>query len=407
MIANLDDMKSAYDLDRGQSDVDLASVDKGTPAGELLRRYWHPILKSEDLAERPVPVRVLGEDLVAFRSGEGKVGLFHARCAHRGADLRYGKVEADGLRCCYHGWLFDPVGRCLSQPCEPEDGRLRGRIRQPAYPVRELYGLVFAYMGPLDAMPPLPRYDVLEDLPKGYVLRADDTSIGSGGPPILPCNWFQTFENVMDPYHVFILHSTFSKAQFNDLLSVRPEIAFEQTAYGVTSTQIRAMNNGSRLHRVVEALLPTVRIASHPSFVMPGRCNNVSWYLPIDETHTRIFTVVKVPRWFPHVNFNALPIYDGKNWFEMSEAEHRAFPGDYEAQVGQGPVTLHSEEHLATSDQGVALLRRLFRIQVRNLRDGRPIDPAAGASAPYEVIAGHFIHEAPTIETEPVKENSE
>ena len=245
-------MKSAYDLPVGTSLSDLVSTAKGTPSGELLRRYWHPILKSDALTDRPVPVRVLGEDLVAFRTIRGEVGLFHPRCAHRGADLRYGKVEENGLRCCYHGWLFDPNGRCLSQPCEPGEGEARGNARQPTYPVHERYGLVFAYMGPLDTMPSLPRYDVLEDVAPRYVLRADDTSIGSGGPEILPCNWFQAFENVMDPYHVFVLHSTFSKTQFGELLAVRPDISFEKAERGVRSVQSRMMKDGSRMDRVVE-----------------------------------------------------------------------------------------------------------------------------------------------------------
>ena len=125
--------------------------------------------------------------------------------------------------------------------------------------------------------------------------------------------------------------------------------------------------------------------------MLSGTCNNVSWYLPIDDTHTRIFTVVKLPRWLPEVNFNELPIYDGKNWFEMSEDEHQAFPGDYEAQVGQGAITLHSEEHLVSSDLGVVLLRRLFLSEVKALADGQPPAPAAGAETPYCVSAGHYV----------------
>lgn len=391
MTLSEDDRLSAYDLPQPSYDPGLVQVGKGTPAGEMLRRYWHPLLKSSELGNRPQPVRALGENLIVFRSGDGEIGVFHARCAHRGTDLRYGKIEAGGLRCCYHGWLFDPSGRCLEQPCEADGGRLRDRVRQPSYPARELYGLVFVYMGPLAQMPSLPRYDVLETLSSGQEVRADDTSIGSGGPPIMPCNWFQAFENVMDPYHVFVLHSTFGAPQFKELLAVRPEISFVMTPTGVASKQIRKMRNGEDFVRIVEVLLPTVRISPHPSFTTPGKCTNVSWYLPIDDTHTRIFTALRVPKWLPQFDFAKIPVYQGKSWFEMSEEERQLAPGDFEAQVGQCPITFHSEEHLATSDAGLALLRRMFLADVDKVQKGsRPTNAEADDRPPHTVIAGHY-----------------
>jgi phenylpropionate dioxygenase-like ring-hydroxylating dioxygenase large terminal subunit len=398
MVQHCNGRFTAYDLPPPSYDPLLTQVDKGTPAGELLRRYWHPVLKASDLDAEPRPVRALGEDLVLFRSGEGEIGAFHARCAHRGADLRFGRVEPRGLRCCYHGWLFDARGRCLEQPCEPDGGRLRDRVRQPSYPARELYGLVFIYMGPLDQMPALPRYDVLETLAPNQEIRADDTSIGSGGPAIMPCNWFQAFENVMDPYHVFVLHSTFSTVQFSELLAVRPDISFAKTPGGVASTQVRRMRNGEDFVRVVEVLLPTVRISPHPAFTTPGPCTNISWYLPIDSTHTRIFTALRVPKWMPKFNFSEIPVYEGKSWFDMTEEERRRSPGDFEAQVGQGPITFHSEENLATSDAGVALLRRLYLADVQRVRDGvAPTNVRLDEGPAHAVAAGHTFH--PSAET--------
>src|SRR5260370_2804622 len=145
----------------------LTGVGSGTPMGNLLRRYWHPVGLASHATERPGEVRVVGEARILFRDDAGRPGLVQARCGHRGTTLYYGKVEERGIRCCYHGWLFDVEGHCLEQPCEPEDGRLRDRVRQPWYPVQELYGLDFAYMGPAEKNPVLPRYECPDDLAEG------------------------------------------------------------------------------------------------------------------------------------------------------------------------------------------------------------------------------------------------
>ena len=139
------DTGTAYGLKPRRHDPVLTEVGAGTPMGELLRRYWHPVGLTVDASDTPRQVRVLGEDLILFRDGKGRAGLLYPRCAHRGTTLYYGKVDEKGVRCCYHGWQFDVEGRCIDQPCEPENGaRSRDRVRQPWYPVQELYGLVFA-----------------------------------------------------------------------------------------------------------------------------------------------------------------------------------------------------------------------------------------------------------------------
>ena len=201
------DTGTAYGKRPGVHDPLLTEVAAGTPMGELLRRYWHPIGTSADAGDTPQRVRVLGEDLILFRDGSGRAGLLYPHCCHRGTSLYYGRVEAEGIRCCYHGWLFDVEGHCLDQPCEPDGGaRARGRRRQPWYALEERYGLVWAYLGPPDRKPELPRYDALERLDAGEMLETNDASIGGGGPRIIPCNWFQHYENLVDPYHVVILH---------------------------------------------------------------------------------------------------------------------------------------------------------------------------------------------------------
>ena len=161
---------------------DLTCVGRGTPMGELLRRYWHPVGLARDAGSTPRIVRVLGEDLILFRDARGNPGLLYPRCMHRGTSLYYGRVEERGIRCCYHGWLFDTEGHCLEQPCEPGGGERRGNVRQPWYPVEERHGLIFAYLGPAGRQPPLPRYEALDELAAGEMVEADDSSIGSGGP---------------------------------------------------------------------------------------------------------------------------------------------------------------------------------------------------------------------------------
>ena len=138
--------------------------------GEAMRRYWHPIAISSTLtSDRPHRTRLLGEDLIVFRDGNGQAGVVFERCAHRGTSLYFGRIEDDGIRCCYHGMKFDTQGHCLEQACEPERGRRRDAIRQPWYPVEERYGLVFVYMGPPERKPTLPRYDFFEPLEQGDV----------------------------------------------------------------------------------------------------------------------------------------------------------------------------------------------------------------------------------------------
>jgi phenylpropionate dioxygenase-like ring-hydroxylating dioxygenase large terminal subunit len=230
---------SAYDLPEPSYDAELVEVGRGKPCGELLRRYWHPIATVDEVKDLPLPVRILGEDLILFRTAAGNYGLVYPRCAHRGTSLAYGKIEENGIRCGYHGWLFDTEGRCLEQPCEPDGGLKRDSYRQTWYPAVERYGLVFAYLGPLDRKPLLPRYDIIEDLAPDEQLNANGTFLGAD-PARYPCNWLQIHENAMDSWHVYILHSTFSNVQFHDLMAVRPEIRWEPTddeIYRVSDSQ--------------------------------------------------------------------------------------------------------------------------------------------------------------------------
>src|SRR5882762_4551636 len=186
-------------MTREQNEL-LTRVCAGAPAGQLLRRYWQPVALAEELAgPRPVKaVRVLGQDLVLFRGADGRLGLLDRACPHRGADLAFGRLEDGGLRCLFHGWLFDIDGRCLETPGEPPESRICSRVRQKAYPVQERGGIVFGFLG--EGEPPvLPALDCF--------IAPDSHVFAFKGH--LQCNWLQAVEVGIDPAHASFLHRFF------------------------------------------------------------------------------------------------------------------------------------------------------------------------------------------------------
>jgi len=386
------DEGTGYEIRPPTYKSELVEVGRGKPMGELLRRYWHPIGLVSDANGTPRKVRALGEDLILFRDGAGRAGLVHARCCHRGTTLHYGKVETRGIRCCYHGWLFDTQGRCLEQPCEPQGGLFRDKLRQPWYPLEERYGLIFAFMGPPERKPVLPRYHCLEVMDDGEFVETDDSSLGGGGPQIIPCNWLQHYENVVDPLHVPVLHASFSGAQFTMAMAAMPEVTFEKSPRGVTVRSTRKID-GKTFQRVTEAVIPTLRVVPNPRVAQFSRVESIGWVLPIDDTSFRIYVAGRSKH--PGDLGRMRSKFEGKFWWDMTEEEHQRHPGDYEAQVGQGPITIHSEEHFAQSDRGIVMIRRMLQDQIHNVEAGRdPIgvtfDPNA---APVVFEAGNYIRD--------------
>ncbi len=389
-MTTIDDGR-AYGRASGTWDTDLVETGPGTPAGELLRRYWHPVARSEEATTRPTEVRLLSEDLVLYRDASGTPGLLEPRCCHRGTTLYFGKVEETGIRCPYHGWLFAADGVCLDQPCEPDRGRNKASYRQPWYPVVEYHGLIFTYMGPPDRQPVFPRWEIFDDLDDETEEVVIVDHFAFGGPAVAPCNWFQTHENAMDPYHVFILHNAISGPQFDPRLEIWPRIGWQRTDGRVTSTQDRELDDGTTLHRIVEVQMPTVRVIPTPTLSYLGKSNNMSWTQPIDDTHTRVYAMVRKPK---GQEAQGLPVYaDGKSWFDLDEEGHQRFPGDYETQVGQGPITRHSTERLSSTDRGVSMVRRQFKEQLAIVADGGdPVGVSFDESASSRtVIAGNYI----------------
>ena len=369
------DLGTGYAMKPSATRTELTSVGRGTPMGELLRRYWHPVGLVGDATDIPRKLRVLGEDLVLFRDKHARAGLLHARCCHRGTTLYYGKVEEDGIRCCYHGWKFDTEGHCLEQPCEPEGGLFKDKVRQPWYPVQERYGLIFAYLGPAEKKPALPRYECLEKMDDGEFVEADDSSIGGGGPPLIPCNWLQHWENVVDPFHVPILHGSFSGTQFVPQMGAMPKVKFDVTPRGVKVESLRPVEGGKILRRVTEVVMPTLRVVANPRVAKFGKVESIGWVLPIDDTNFRIYVAGRVTEKGELGRFRSKMA--GKFWWDLTDEEHQKHPGDFEAQTGQGPITLHSEEHLSGSDGGVARLRRFLEGQLAIVAGGG--DPACVA----------------------------
>jgi phenylpropionate dioxygenase-like ring-hydroxylating dioxygenase large terminal subunit len=359
---------SAYGRPPQHSNRLLTEVGPGTPCGELMRRYWQPIAVSGRVTDLPRKVRVLGEDLILFRDKKGRPGLVYPRCMHRGTSLFYGRVEEEGIRCCYHGWLFDVEGRCLEQPCEPDGGRHREAARQPWYPLEERYGLIFAYMGPPAKKPVLPRYDNLETVAPGLVLWAEVGGFGSTGDAslaVLPYSWLHMNDNVMDPFHVHVLHSTISGIQFHEQFALLPKADFVYADHGVCYSAVRQLGEGREVDRVSSWLMPN--IMSVPDIGMQaGQSSGISWVVPVDDSHYVQAFAMKLPK---DQSFWEMRL-KGKTWGEMTEEEHQRTPGDYEAQAGQGPISLHSEEHLVTSDRGIMMQRRLLAQQMEVVAKG-------------------------------------
>jgi 5,5'-dehydrodivanillate O-demethylase oxygenase subunit len=356
-------------------------VGPGTPCGELMRRYWQPVgLVPELTDETPTKfVRVLGEDLVLFRDKSGRVGLLADHCAHRGASLLYGRVEERGIACAYHGWLYDVNGNCLECPAEPADSHFCLTVKQRAYPVQEYCGLYWAYLGPLPA-PILPRIDIAE---QGVPFAVGDV------PPI-ECNWLQFVENNLDQCHVFILHQDTARLSqtipntTRGIIDMLATLDYYEDPNGIVRKQV--FKNG---YTEVDLL------------VFPNNQrieNQFSVKVAVDDTHCRNYRVFVDPLRTPESNHGA----DGKPleyWLESS-AEAKT-PGDqvhpyarykmstvryqdFTILETQGAISPRENEHLATSDRGIVLLRNILRREIAKVQQG--VDPIGVIRDPAQAV---------------------
>ena len=340
----------------------LTRVGPGTPAGEMLRRYWWPVGFTEHVKEkgRPVRTRLLGEDLVLFRDGNGRLGLLGLHCSHRGTSLEFGRVDDRGIRCCYHGWLYDVRGRCLEQPAEPEDSRFKDRVQHPAYQAQEIGGFIFAYIGPEPA-PLLPNYDLF--------LREDgEREVGAGHDY---CNWLQRAENSVDQTHLVALHAS----EYPHLALKRPVIGWERRDYGAKiSMQVPGISKPKSSHWIFPSHTrhTTARKGRKPDHAIRFR-------VPMDDTNTMTFWL----RFYPYGEEDrSKPFLLKTLGFENDQAGvyERVDDGwwgvashdqDRVAQESQGPIYDRTKEHLGASDQGVIMLRTMIKESIDAVRHGK------------------------------------
>ncbi|MSO65390.1 MAG: aromatic ring-hydroxylating dioxygenase subunit alpha [Alphaproteobacteria bacterium] len=362
-------------------DAEITQTGPGTPCGEYLRCFWQPVAMSSEVKNLPLATRIMGEDLVLFRAGDGQLGLLERHCSHRGASLEFGRVEANGLRCCYHGWLYGADGTILEMPGEIEPGALRGRVFHGAYPVQEFRGLIFAYLGPPDLRPPFPHFDVY-DLPGD---RLVPYAIAT------PCNWLQVHENSVDPAHGVFLHTIISGTQFSSQFAKVPLMEFHQSPIGMFCVSTRRVDDRVWV-RINDAILPNLmryayswEEAEQDCFF--GRGSGTKWTIPVDDTHCRSigwrhFGSLSDPRGVGKEEEVGLESVDfmGQTG-DRPYHERQRVPGDYDAQVSQRPIAVHAREHLVVSDGGVVLLRRLLRAAVHDLAAGGPPPVLAALSA--------------------------
>jgi phthalate 4,5-dioxygenase oxygenase subunit len=384
----------------------------GTPAGLLLRRYWQPAaLVDELVGHRPVkPVRLLGENLVLFRDEHGRYGLIERACPHRGTDLAFGRIEDGGLRCAFHGWLFDVTGRCLETPAEPEGSRLAANIHQKAYPVVERSGILFAYLGP-GAPPEFPHFDC-------FVAPATHTFAFKGR---IDCNWLQSLEVGIDPVHTSFLHRFFhdedpklgygklfrdtsldSQIPMTRLMRehTRPQIEVESTDYGMRIVTLRRIDDANIHVRVTNLVFPH-------AFVIPmsSEMTITQWHVPIDDTRHywyAIFTSFGAGVDKDEMRRQRLQLYELPDYvprknksndygFNPHEQVHDTYTGmgadinvhDQWACESMGAIADRSREHLGQSDKAISAYRRLLRGAIEQAGNGGTppmvLDPPAAA----------------------------
>jgi phenylpropionate dioxygenase-like ring-hydroxylating dioxygenase large terminal subunit len=342
---------------------ELTQVGPGTACGEYLRRFWQPVALSDELKDLPKRIQILGEELVVFRDLSGKVGVLQLFCSHRGASLEFGLVSKRGIRCCYHGWLYDVDGKILETPGEPPESTLKDRLFHGAYPVHEYKGMVFAYMGPPDKKPPFPMYDFFDipELPKIVIHKYH-----------LPCNWLQVKENAMDPAHLVFLHTIVSGAQFNDDFGKLAEWDFFESPLGMIYTDTRRVGDYIWV-RIADYIAPNIHQFPVTGSRSPlaerifSRAHHTNWAVPVDDRN-----MIKIR--VKHLRQDE-EIPTSGNFGEEEERpyeERQRKPGDYEARCSiYDGLARHTREHLASTDRGIIMLRSIPRQGIKAVQSGQ------------------------------------
>ncbi|MCP4327456.1 MAG: aromatic ring-hydroxylating dioxygenase subunit alpha [Alphaproteobacteria bacterium] len=381
----------------GQSDSELTRVGPNTPCGEYLRRYWHPVAITSELGERPKLIRVLGEDLVLFRDGGGRIGLVHRRCPHRRASLEFGIAEERGIRCCYHGWLFDIDGTTLEVPGQPEmvQERICRSVTLGAYPVLDYQGLIFAYLGPPDLKPQFPIYDT-------FVLPGQER-VPYKAP--FHCNWLQVLDAIVDPIHTAFLHSRISRAQFSVGFGEIGQMEFYERQSGFLGTAARRVGENIWI-RTNELVYPNFTqagaafAADGTEQLYYGRTSFVRWVVPLDDEETMCFAWAIFGDRADPAKYNTPEgpeLIEQGEIFDRPYEEKQKFPADAEATEGMGRITEHQKEHLVASDRGIVGYRKRMRTIVRSLHAGEEPDHVTDnrPSGPVPTFGGDTVLRIP------------
>ncbi len=358
----------------------LTHVGPASPCGELMRRYWQPVAMAKSVTDRPHATRILGEDLVVFRDGAGRLGVLHKHCSHRGASLEFGRIAERGIQCCYHGWHFDIDGTILETPGEPPGSTIKDRICHGAYPALERAGLIFAYMGPPDRKPPFPEFDTLslpgvELVP--YAIHH-------------PCSWLQVHENLMDPVHSVFLHAKMGNVQITPAWGEEPVTEWGDLDGRVTF-YVATRRIGAKIWvRFNEVIVPN--FGQVGGFWETGaeerlfdRVGATRWTVPGDDRTCWIFGLRHFSEALERygagdkskVGYELLDLYGQTGGRPYAEMQNN--PGDWEVEVSQRPIAIHGLENLGRSDLGIGVLRHQLR---------RAVEAAAKGEAPQQATRG-------------------
>jgi len=380
--------------------ADIPYVGRGTPAGDWFRRYWIVISATRDVHDIPQAIKVLGDELVLFRDQTGKIGLIGAHCPHRGASLEYGDIECGGIRCPYHGWLFDVHGQCLEMPAEPKGSKFAQKVKHLSYPVREQGGLLFAYLGPNpDDPPPLPKYAALADCAGQRSLEATR---------VYDYNWFNFIENGADPAHFSILHradpddGTWRSWFFN--FKDIPYFDAIETAYGmkVVSRKPGPSADTEYVDEKSFALPSILQIGDtefthfcQPREALSAGSHNAHFMFvtPNDDHSFTLFTVNHYTGSDPEFFQKLAPSRKAEAKAEKKPYDRRKY-SPFRGNVRTEDITCQStqplldrrKEQLGTSDKGVILIRRIILNAIRAVQEKRTPKGALRREQAHEMV---------------------
>ena len=375
----------------------LARVGPGTPCGELFRRYWVPFLPAAKLDEDPVqPVRLLGEDLTCYRDKSGNVGLIGQRCLHRAVDLRWGIPEENGLRCPYPGWMYDAEGVCIEAPLEARPDMFKDRLKLPGYPVQEMGGLLFAYMGPAPA-PLLPPWD----------LFVWPNAVRQIGYAVLNANWLQCQENTGDPTHGVYLHGHLLKYVLEKMGDVdrlsRMSTSFERAGVGIKDLYVHATQYGMEKGVIFSKELgaDADRKTRHSTVIFPfyteQNAAGAPWSefqirVPIDDEHTYhiSYNCYAAPPGVEAPRQDFIPYYEVPIWDENGKPVlDCVLNQDFIGWWSQGPLTDRTAENLGRTDIPVVFLRRQIDENIKVVEDGgEPMNVFRDPEAMGDILYG-------------------